>query len=206
MRKLALAGIVLVGLIASVSTGVYYWRAKTLDTQLVDSVSVQPPAPTPEELVVWKDQAGFSFEYPKSLVSDIHEEDTVNYAHIEFSHPTYPGRVIIWASDTTATSVSSWVKMQKSWSDATMFDTSFAGMDATKLLLTTPTKKVITAVIADSIVFYVEGEFNQSDFWTTTYETITSTFTLTGDPSVPAVSAGQPSSVSVSVDEEEVLE
>jgi hypothetical protein len=206
MRKIVLIVIVLVGLIVSASTGVYYWRAKTLDTQLVDSVSVQPPTPTPEELVVWKDQAGFSFEHPKSLVSDIHEEDQINYAHIELTHPTHPGRIIIWASDTSATSVSAWVKTQKAWADATMFDTSFAGLDATKLLLTTPVKKVITAVVSDAIVFYVEGEFDQSDFWTTTYETITSTFTLTGDPSVSAVSADQPSSGPESVDEEEVLE
>lgn len=206
MRKIGLIVIVFVGVVASVTTGVYYWQAKTFDTKVIDGAREQSPTPTPEELVVWKDQAGFMFEHPKSLVSDIHEEDQINYAHIELTHASYPGRIIIRASDTSAADVNAWVKTQKAWADATLFDTSFAGLDGIKLLLTTPVKKVITAVVSDAIVFYVEGEFDQSDFWTTTYETITSTFALTGDPSATAAPAGQPSSGEEFIDEEEVLE
>lgn len=175
--------------------GIYYSRIASNKTQLPEVSTTVPASPTPEELLVWEDQAGFSFSYPKSLVRDSHEEDQENYAHIEFSHPDYPGSITVWAKDTTAKDITTWVKSVR---EGTMFDTVFADKDAKKVLITTPKKKVLTATIDDSIVFYVEGEFDQSAFWTKTYDTIISTFTFTVDAATTVQEA--------TVDEEEILE
>jgi hypothetical protein len=55
-------------------------------------------------------------------------------------------------------------------------------------------------------VFYVEGGFENSDFWTTTYDTITSSFVFAGTSPVQNTSSSDEDSQEVMVDEEEVLE
>src|SRR3989344_6428576 len=165
----------IIALVAVAAAGVGFYYLKSPQPN-VTSPEVSAPTPTPEELVEWKDAAGFSFQYPKSLKSDIHEEDNENYAHIEFTHPDYPGSVIVWAKDTTAADATAWVKKEKTFAGGTVLDTTLGETDAKKVLLSDPEKKVITAVVDDSIVFYVEGVFEDSEFWTKTYDTITSTF------------------------------
>lgn len=196
-----------VGILSSLAAGTYYWKfasQKSVDSELPSDVT---PTPVPEELLEWKDQAGFTFSYPASLKSDIHEEDQLNYAHIEFTHPENPGSIIIWAKDTASIDVAGWVKAEKTLAGGTILDTTFADMDGKKILVASPKKKVVTAVVDDAIVFYVEGEFENSDFWTKTYDTITSTFAFTttqtsGGSSVPSGEDNE----QIMVDEEEVLE
>lgn len=199
MKKIWIALIVV--FILSAAGGVYYWQTASKKTNAPEVITT--PAPQPEELAEWKDQAGFSFQYPKSLKRDIHEEDNKNYAHIEFTHPDYPGTVIIWAKDTTAADSAAWVKKEKSLAGGTVLDTTLGELDAKKILLSDPKKKVITAVVDDAIVFYIEGEFQDSEFWTKTYDTITSSFAFTPLESAQSQSDGGDE---MAVDEEEVLE
>jgi len=188
----------LVGMILVAAAIIYYWKLAPKPPQVLDGLASVSPTPTPEELLQWKDQAGFSFTYPKSLKSDIHEEDQENYAHIELTHPEHPGTIIIWAKDTTMADAAAWIKNDKTLAVGTTFDTTFADMDAQKVLITAPKKKVITAVVDDAIVFFVEGEFEDSDYWIQTYDTIISTFAFTTDASTTAQADV--------VDEEEILE
>lgn len=199
MKKIWIA--ILAVLVTAAGGGVYYWQTASQKTNAPE-ISITP-TPTPEELSQWKDQAGFSFSYPKSLKSDIHEEDNENYAHVEFTHPDYPGTIIIWAKDTTALNAAEWVKKEKSLASATVLETMLADLDGKKVLLASPKKKVITAVVDEAIVFYVEGEFEDSEFWTKTYDTITSTFAFIPLESAQSQSAGGDE---MTVDEEEVLE
>lgn len=198
-------GIIALVVLVSFAGGIYYWRPAAKRSGAPAGSVIVLPTPQPEELLEWKDQAGFSFSYPKGLASDIHEEDKENYSHIEFTHPEYPGTIIVWAKDTTAADTAVWVKKEKTFASGTVFDTTFADTDGKKVLLTTPKKKVITAVVDDAIVFYVEGEFEDSDFWTRAYDTITSTFTFTPLVSQSGVAAGSGAD-EMAVDEEEVLE
>lgn len=201
MKKVWIAVIALF-VLSGVGGGVYYWQVASKRTAPEVSTAAAP-TPQPEELAQWKDQAGFSFSYPKSLKSDIHEEDNQNYAHIEFTHPDYPGTIIIWAKDTTAADIATWVKKEKTLAGGTVLDTTLADMDGKKVLLASPKKKVITAVVDEAIVFYVEGEFEDSEFWTKTYDTITSSFAFTPLESAQSQSDGGDETA---VDEEEVLE
>lgn len=188
---------IIVVLVLAFSGGIYFWQRDS-NKQIPEISTNVTPTSTPEELLEWKDQAGFSFSYPKSLIIDIHKEDQENYAHIEFTHPDYSGNIIVWAKDLPAQAgtTDEWVK--KTLAAGTVFDTTFANMDAKKILITSPKKKIITAVVDERIAFYVEGEFDQSDYWAKAYDTITSTFIFTVDESNVSQEA--------LFDEEEILE
>jgi hypothetical protein len=200
--------IFVVGVVASICAGTYSWKVATMKSESPLATQEESPTPAAEILELWKDQAGFTFSYPKDLSYDIHEEDQQNYAHIEFTHAAHPGTVIVWAKDTTASDATAWIKTQKALSSGTQLDTTFADMDGKKVLVGTPTKQIITAVVFDQIVFYVEGNFEDSEYWTNTYNSIVSSFAFS-PPEGSDQSAGE-AAVSgqeeVAVDEEEVLE
>lgn len=206
MTKKVFIGVLAVGILTSAGLGVYAWKAtRTVGTSSSFSADVTP-SPEKEELLEWKDQAGFAFRYPKSLKSNIHEEDKEHYAHIELTHPDYPGSIIIWAKDTSAADAAAWVKKEKTLAGGTVLDTTFANQAAKKVLLSTPKNKIITAAVDEAIAFYVEGTLENNDFWAKTYDTITSTFVFTplGSDATGAIQTG--SDEEVAVDEEEVLE
>jgi hypothetical protein len=210
MNKKMFISVLVVGILASSGFGFYKWKTTATHASLTSVGESEKIVPTEEmELMLWTDQAGFSFNYPKDVKYDIHEEDLENYAHIEFTHPDHPGTIIVWAKDTTASDITTWIKKDKVFSQGTMFDTEFAGLSGKKVLLTTPKKKTITAVIDEAIVFYVEGEFDQSEYWSKTYEHITSSFAfISGATGSQEGASGTSSdgSEELMVDEEEVLE
>jgi hypothetical protein len=139
--------ILLLGVLGSVGAGTYYWRVASQKSVVTEVSMLVSPTPAVEEIALWEDQAGFTFSYPKSLKSNIHEEDTQNYAHIEFTHPDHSGSIIVWAKDTTAVDATAWIKSEKTFVGATILDTTFADMEGKKLLVTNPKRKVITAVV-----------------------------------------------------------
>src|SRR3990167_11111285 len=78
--------------------GIYYKYQSA--TKIAIPVDNTQPTPIPEEeLATWTDQSEFSFQYPKSLKLNPHDEDTENYAHVELTSSTYPGNLIIWVKD-----------------------------------------------------------------------------------------------------------
>lgn len=192
-------GIVCIGALG----GYMLWKQKSLRT-LPGIVSTQTPALP--ELVLWEDQAGFSFKYPKELSFDKHDEDEVNYAHIEFKSATHSGRLIIWAKDTTYTDVNLWVTKDKNLSSAASVDTTLSGQPAKKIILSAPSKKIIIGTISDQILFTIEAEPTEGDaYWTTVSDTIASNFTFSPADSSAAGTAAS-GDAGPSFDEEEVVE
>lgn len=154
------------------------------------------------ELALWEDQAGFSFKYPKTLSFDKHDEDQENYAHIEFTSATHSGRLIVWAKDTTYPDVATWVAKDASLVDAVTVDTTLGKESAKKIVMTTPTKKLITGAISDQILFTVEAEPREEDlYWQNVYDTIIGSFAF-----VPIDAGTNAPSEEASYDEEEVVE
>lgn len=180
------------------------WKQKQ---KPADSSSMQPQTQNrpSEESALWEDQAGFTFNYPKTLSFDKHDEDQENYAHIEFKSSTHSGRLIVWAKDTTYPDVSVWVTKDASLSGAVNVDTTLGGQPAKKIVLSTPSKKIIIGAILDQILFTVEAEpSEQDDYWTKVSNTIVSNFAFTP---LDASSTGDTSGATESyVDEEEVVE
>lgn len=205
LRFVLIGGLVL-GLLGA---GAYmYWSASQssafpqIETQKDGEVS---PTPTPE-LVFRDDQAGFTLEYPKDLKLNVHEEDTTNYAHLEFTHPSHTGRAIVWVSDLPkgVTDTDSWATYAATSSSAITFDTTLGEKPAKKILDSTGQKRQVVGVVFDGVVWYVEAFLDESGYWQSITQSLMDHFVFKPVPTQAASSGGYDNSYSV--DEEEVLE
>jgi len=204
MKRLLIVAVVII--VVSILGGTIFVLQKNSQTPVVSPEGNNALTSTPmvQELLTWTDPAGFTFQYPKDVTVNKHDEDEVSYAHVELTHKDNPGVIIVWAKDTTAQDGAGWVKSEKSLRGGTVFDTSLGGIAGKKVLLTTPKKVVVSGIVDRGVVFYVEGTFDISDFWTKTYDTITASFSFsTGEQS--AASEGG-AGTEESFDEEEVIE
>lgn len=162
---------------------------------------------TPGKLTLWDDPAGFTFQYPQGLTIDKHDEDKDNYAHVELTDSSHPGGVIVWAKDTTAVDAVAWVRTDKQFTNATIFDTTLGETAAKKILLSTPEEKLVVGTISDSILFMIEAQLTDKEYWTSTANTIIDSFTFkpfNDDESAPGVTSE--GAVEQAPDEEEVIE
>lgn len=140
-------------------------------------VTVTSAVPTPaRELATWTDQAGFTFQYPKELSVNKHDEDTDNYAHVELTNAEHPGSIIVWAKDSQWSDVESWIKSDKRFANATIADTVLGGQPGKKLLIAGPQQERIASTISDKILFTIEGKLIDSVYWSGVDEAIISSF------------------------------
>lgn len=201
-RVIAAAVGILVGTLAA---GGYIWIKKTRTPQSTSPATQQEVSKI--KLLDWKDPAGFTFQYPEGVTIDKHDEDKENYAHVEMTNATHQGRLIVWAKDTIAADVAAWVKTEKTFRDASIVDTMLGGEPAKKILIISPTKKVIVGTIFDEILWFIEVESGEGDYWQTTLDTIAGSFKFTPLPGESSAGSGGTSvDEDVMVDEEEVIE
>ena len=155
--------------------GYYFWQTKK---QVVSPVSRQvsvSATPIQEELVVWEDPSEFSFSYPKGLKLNPHDEDKINYAHIELTSDTYPGRIILWTKDSNETSLDNWARKNDAEG---AIDTTLGDESAIKILITDPNQKIITSALHNGYLYQVEGEMGD-DYWKKVYGNILTSYKFT---------------------------
>lgn len=138
-------------------------------------ISVVPTPVIVEDLITWVDQSGFTFQYPKSLNLDPHEEDEDNYAHLELTSATYSGNLIIWAKDTTSEDTDAWIKNEKIKG---AINSTLGGEKAAKLLSADGLKKLILTAIRGGYLYQIETNSTDS-YWNKVYETVSSSFKFT---------------------------
>ena len=176
-KKFILAGVI-AGLVVII--GIIFFTQQRMalqkNPQNTSDVSVTP-APK-EELLLWNDPAGFSFQYPKGLTVDKHDEDTENYAHVELSHPDHKGRIIVWMKDTAAATISQWLNNEKNLKDSISVDTILGGNEAKKIIIKEPKKKQITATLDEDVVVIVESELEDEEFWQNVNDTVFTSFSF----------------------------
>ena len=131
------------------------------------------------ELVLWDDEAGFTFEYPEDLYIDDHPEDMENYAHLEItSTKELDGKILILVNDADTDTIGDWLEESEEATQASAIDTILAETDAKKLLFKDP-KKVLTAVIDPyEALFLLELEPGEGEYWTKVYDQILESFTF----------------------------
>lgn len=176
-------------LVGGVGAGIFLWskQPKTTTPTTVPSA----PTPVPVEQATWTDPAGFTFDYPKDVSVNPHEEDKDNYAHVELTHKDHPGRVIVWMKDLPAPTISG----------ASVLDTTLGGKPAKKILVSDPAKKLMIFAIDNDVYVSIEGELQDETYWTAVQNGIVDTFAFTGSPGASTTGGG-----GASVEEEEVLE
>lgn len=195
MKKLwIVTGVIIV--LCVVAGGIFVYSAKNSKVITPGETVITTPTPT-VEMTTWNDPAGFSFQYPKDLTINNHEDDNDNYAHVELTSKDYPGNIIVWASDLTVKDLNAWVK--KFYPSSTSIDTTLGGEPAKKILLASTSAKLIVGTISDGLLFKVEGTYTDKQFWQPIQDTIVKNFSFIADTSAPASGVE-------SVDEEEVVQ
>lgn len=174
-------------------------------------VALSSPTPTevPVELATWTDPAGFSFQYPKDIDVNPHDEDKENYTHVELTHKTHPGSLIVWMKDLPASDLAGWIKKDTRFSGASVLDTTLGGEPAKKVLVTDPSKMIIVGAIDGDVLVTVEGLLTDDTYWSSVHQNVVDSFVFSSTGSVPAAlgnSGGSVDSGDTSVTEEEVLE
>lgn len=180
-RKIIIAAAVTGVVIAGFGT-MFWYKTWGIRAPVVNGTAMPSPSatPVPAELVTWNDQAGFSFSYPKNLSVNAHEEDQDNYAHIEFTEPSHPGKLIVWAKDTTAVNAGAWLSAVKEFSGGVAVDTKLGGLDAKKVLISGgAVRKAVVGTVSDQIVFYVETDLEDPGYWQEVANTVVGSFAFT---------------------------
>jgi hypothetical protein len=210
-KKIIFIIIICLGVLAFGGVGVYFLSSKKIASegknQNASEVALNTIAVKPKEDILWDDPAGFTFKYSPQLTVNKHDEDEINYAHVELTNTGNPGNIIVWAKDTTASDVKAWVKTEKTYQNANIIDTTLGGQPAKKVVLSTSPKKIITGVIYDELLFIVEGTVGDNTDWNNEYQKITDNFQFKPTESSTANEGGNASSdVDIGADEEETLE
>lgn len=212
MKKIGLP--ILVGLlIGGIASGGYLWWMKSrAESSGASNEQAATPTPTPVQLLIWNDPNGFSFQYPDGLTINKHGEDKENYAHIEFTHPDHPGKLIVWGKDLAkgVTDTASWVKNEKRFIGASVLDTELGGQKATKIMVEGITRMLVVGTVNDTIIWSVEANLEDAEFWTGVHTTIANSFAFVPVKSESTTSSSSEEAVPVAqtqaVDEEEVVE
>lgn len=169
---------IIIGIIVLAVVGLGgFFLYKNSQKQISPVAQIQPPTPTTEALSTWNDQSQFTFQYPKSLTLNPHDEDQVNYAHVELtSIKNHPGNLIVWAKDTTASDIARWIKQNKITGS---IDTILGGLPAEKHVITEESIIQVTSVIKDGYLYQIEANITDTDFWDPILKTVTSSFAFT---------------------------
>lgn len=174
-RKKILVG-VLIGLIVVGLTMGGWVFLKGEQGEFISPLSQVSQEEEEPQLLLWDDEAGFTFEYPQGLYIDPHPEDMENYAHLEITSPKKSGRILILVNDASTETIEEWVKADKEATSASIIDTSLAGAAAKKLLFKDP-KTVLTAAIDPyGGLFLLRLEPGEGDFWQNIYQQILKSF------------------------------
>lgn len=192
---------------ATIGGGYYLSHAKT---KVVSPLSLQASVsatPIQEELTTWEDPSEFSFVYPKGLKLNQHDEDKINYAHLELTSDTHPGRIIFWAKDTNEISIDNWAKKNDAKG---ALDTTLGDEKAKKILITDPSQKIITSALHNGYLYQAEGEMGD-DYWKKVYGDVLASYKFTSTkPSKNTESVDDSSTSSddsqSSYDEEETIQ
>ncbi len=202
-RLLIIAGVVVMILLAG---GVYIWQSRRAFQQgETPEISSDNPQ-APEELLTWEDPAGFSFQYPKGVEIDKHDEDQDNYAHVELTHKDHKGSIVLWVKDAPLgiEDAASWVKKEKAFRGANILDTTIGGQQGKKVLVSTPANKLYVGTVFDDLLWYVETTPQDSAYWDIAHETIINSYAFT--PLEQPAAGGSVGGGDEEVDEEEVVE
>ena len=102
---------IIIGVVGVAAIGGIYVATTKSSREILSPGGNEVPSAAPkiEDMVTWKDEAGFSFQYPKGLATNKHEEDNQNYAHVELTSPDHKGSVIVWVQDPFLLGLLGWI-------------------------------------------------------------------------------------------------
>jgi hypothetical protein len=167
--------LILISALVIICLGFGAWfLTRSKSTSVVSPLANQTETNEEQILKVWEDPAGFRFSYPEGVMINNHSEDEENYAHLELTNSSYPGRILVWMKDKTEKDLNAWLANQEG--DFQTFDSELAGQSAKKLAFASP-KKMVTTIFDQEVVILLEV-YPEDEWWTKTYDQILTSFEL----------------------------
>lgn len=168
---------------------------------------VEPTKAVPE-MLLWNDQAGFTFQYPKGLATNKHDEDNVNYAHIDLLPEGKIGGILILAPDSKYKTLDEWTKKDKELAGGNVLEVTLGGKPAKKVL-SADGETITIGVIDSGILFKIQATAYSNSTIKGIFDQVVSTFKFVNP--TPAASSGKPAASSGTsegdvIEEEEVVE
>lgn len=179
-----------------------FWKTQKPESLVSPLPKAGAPAETETEgVLLYEDEAGFSFQYPKILgivESDVSDPNT--YSSLELLSKSHPEeKMVVKIIDADFSTIEKWLKnYPQEGKLVSEKEVSLSGMKGKSFKYAEPSKNLIL-VIDSGILYRLEAP--DSDFWRSAFETVSSTFKLTEEQT----SSGGASS-SVIEEEEEVIE
>lgn len=198
----ASVGIVVI-VLAGLGVLIFFRNQQT--KSLVSPLS-QPATPTetkPEKLLLYEDEAGFSFQYPETLgivEKDVNDETV--YSSLELSSKGKPGeKLVVKITDTALSNIDKW--LEKNPQPGKLITTSEVSLSGMKGRIFKYDTKNLILVIDSGILYYLESPADRG-FWDQAITVVSSSFQLTEGKTTSSVG----SSVGGSVIEEgeEIIE
>ena len=172
-----------------------------------ESEQLSKPQTPKAEFLTWNDPAGFTFKYPKGLFSNKHDEDNVNYAHIDLLPEGKMGGILILASDSQYKNLDEWTKEDKELVGGNVLDATLGGKPAKKVL-SADGETITIGAIDEAILFKIQATAYSNQTIKGIFDQIVSSFAFV----YPTPAAGQNSPASSGssggdvIEEEEVVE
>lgn len=159
--------------------------------------------------LTWNDQAGFSFQYPDGLTINKHDEDSVNYAHIDFIAGSGNSSVLVMASDSKYKTLDDWVKNDKSMTSANIIDSTLGNKPAKKILYSNG-GSISIGTIDSGILFTIGTMAYKDNEMRAVFDRISSTFKFITPTSAvspkPLPSTGSSPNDEGIIEEEEIIQ
>ena len=129
------------------------------------------------EWTEWQDPAGFAFEYPKTVELDSHPADETNYAFLELTAKDKAGKITITVNDSQYTDVDEWLENDELAKTGSSLETEIASTSARKVALEKG-REVAAFIDWDQVIYLVDCQAEDQDFWQSVYQHILSSFKL----------------------------
>jgi len=182
-RKRLFIVIAVIIVFSGIGGSIYMVKDRFSSAPVTVETTSTTPTPTPVKSLTWSDPNGFSFTYPDDVTVDKHDEDDKNYAHIEMTHTSHPGSLIVWAKDVPLnakhkpiTTPDEWIALDNSLKEGAVIDTTFAGVTGKKILVSADTQKIVIGTISDNILFYIETTASDLAYWNQATDMVANSF------------------------------
>lgn len=205
--------IIIIGvLILLVGAGVtaYFINQNSLppSTSPTPTMVLEKPTPTIQpkaETKIYQNESGFKFNYPTDLTVTAGKVDSKTYANVEFTSPTYEGKIVVKVADTTLKTIDAWLKQNKiSSGSAELTTTKLADVPASQV---EKDGELWMVAIDQGVLYTISAEYEESkSYWMNAFNTIVDSFEfeLLETTTAPAKSSGSTGSDDIILEEETI--
>lgn len=129
------------------------------------------------DLIEWKDEAGFSFMYPKDAKITSLKDNPGAYSELEISEPNKKGKIVIICQDSNFSTIDEWLKKDKLVIGANALDTKIATQSAKRVVLGEG-REIAGFIDPDQVIYTIDKQLDGEVYWQKVYSEILNSFKL----------------------------